>query len=115
MLALARIPDWKPASDPGKRNVGMQPPELLQHGTRQIGVTRHAGGGGDHTIGGDKVVTLPDALAEQPDRLAIVTLDIRCVARNGIVDCGEWITRAELYCAVGRRRALAPTPAPCQD
>src|SRR5215471_17797936 len=108
MLALARIPDWKPALDPGKRNVGMQTLELLQHGTRQIGVARHAGGGGDHAIGGDKVVTLPDALAEQPDRFAVVTLYVRCVARNGIVDRREWITRAELYRAVGRRRALAP-------
>ena len=79
--------------DPRERDVGLRAAQLLQRRLRNVVVTCHRGGGGQHPVGADEIAALPDALAREPDRLLIVARDEMGIGGDAAIDRRERVAR----------------------
>ena len=111
MLSLGVLSDWHLFGNPFERNIWLHAAKLFQSRSGHSALPGHARGGGQYTVSPHEIATLPDAFARQPHRFIVIVSDELGIGGDAIVDCGQWIARAQAQGALHRRCGLLPTPA----
>src|SRR5262249_42647157 len=67
VLPVGFMLDRHLACDPVKRNIGLCPAQFRQGRRRDLGLTGHAGGSRQHSVGADEIAAQPNTLARKAD------------------------------------------------
>ncbi len=106
MLAVGVVPDRHVLGDPGQRDIRLGAAEFQKRSLRNILLSRHARGGGQHAMCADEVAALAQRLARQPDRFVIVPAQKLGVGGDAVIDRRIRIAWAQ---SQGRRAASSPS------
>ena len=108
MLEFAALHNRHLIRDPAKRDIGLRAAQLLKRSRSDIGMSGHAGGGGEHSMRADKIAALAYGFTRQPHRLGIIAPNELRIGGNAGKNRREWVTRAQAQGTAGRPVGLLP-------
>ena len=86
MLAIGIELPGQLRCDPGERDIGLGPAQLLQRSPGEFDLSGHPGRDRQHPVGAGKIAALSRRLARKCNCLLIVLPDELCVGSNAMID-----------------------------